>query len=80
MAKAEQKTLPTKVTVENSLNTIEDETKREDCFEAFRNDGESFQKRNPLCGDLQSSAWAAIIINMPSGHEGDSMPYRIFSA
>ncbi len=32
MAKAEQKTLPTGVTVESFLNTIEDETKRDDCF------------------------------------------------
>ena len=32
MAKAEQKTLPTKVSVKDFLNTVEDETKRDDCF------------------------------------------------
>ncbi|MBN8568609.1 MAG: DUF1801 domain-containing protein [Ignavibacteria bacterium] len=32
MAKAQQKTVPTKVSVESFLNTIEDETKRDDCF------------------------------------------------
>ena len=32
MAKAQQKTLPTKVTVEEFLNTVDDEIKRDDCF------------------------------------------------
>lgn len=32
MAKAQQKTLPTEIAVKDFLNTIEDVTKREDCF------------------------------------------------
>ena len=71
MAKAEQKTLPTKVTVDEFFNTIEDETKREDC-KKLSGMMAKLSKEKPVMWGPAIVGFGCYHYKYASGHEGDA--------
>ncbi len=71
MAKAEQKTLPTEVTVDEFFNTIEDETKREDCAKLSAMMAK-LSKEKPVMWGPAIVGFGSYHYKYASGHEGDA--------
>lgn len=69
MAKAEQKTLPTKVTLKDFLNTIEDETTRNDCF-TIADMMEKITKEKSVMWGPAIVGYGQYHYKYASGHEG----------
>lgn len=71
MAKAQQKTLPTKVTVKDFLNTVEDETQREDSF-AVTDMMQKATKLKPVMWGPAIIGFGKYSYKYESGREGDA--------
>ncbi len=71
MAKAEQKTLPTKVTVKDFLNTIEDETMRDDCLTVAVMMEKITKEKSVMWGPA-IVGYGKYHYKYDSGHEGDA--------
>lgn len=69
MAKAQQKTLPTKVTVKEFLDKIEDETKRDDCLK-ISDMMAKVTKEKPVMWGTAIVGFGSYNYKYASGHEG----------
>ena len=71
MAKAEAKTKPTEVTIDNFFNSIEDETKRADSF-TLAELMQKITKEKPVMWGPAIVGFGSYHYKYDSGHEGDS--------